>query len=268
MGLIDRISRTTQETRDAQFSFISLRSIYAFLRNQDPDASDLDIFRSFCLECNSLDKTLTFYEMVSGRPLPVNSNMITAFQPRFTSFEESGRNLLPDLSSVVRLIEHDPMGHPDAEKYGFLRDEISKALGIDFPSGLLSLRDKHFEEYEKEISELKQKIALLEAQNKLLKPSKGTEVNAVLREDCYSALISLIFHPELYIDASSLKAKYKCSFEPKDFIRNAFGSQTRLVETLNQKSDLFWKENGEPPLSDRIIGELLSKAINRLDQAK
>lgn len=272
MGLLDRITRTTKETQGVQSVFISLRNIYVFLHNKYPDATDLDIFHSFCLECNSLDKPLTFYEMVSGRPLPVNSNMITAFQSRMGSFEELGRNLLLDLSSVVRAIEHDPMEHPDAETYGFMREEISSALGVDFPAEPVQLRN-----YEAEIQELQKQLQVAQArideleaeQNQITKRKNpiNEERFAKNREDVLGALIAIICHPEYYIGPDeSLKLKeFGLGHQQLlQLVNRALPTQEKWIKVMDERGLLLWAETGEAPLRRSSCERILSEAINRL----
>ena len=258
MGLYDRINSQIEKSQNIHSRFISLRDIYVHLKNHKPEASSQDILQAFDAEYRTLDQKPEFYTWSGNSMNPVGA--YAQFGSKPTSFEDLGKNLPVTLARVIAQIKDDPINHQSAKVYGFDRDEINLAISTDFPRTPSELRD-----YKAELAELRAENDVLRASKK--KPHPNAEKYAVFREDVLSAMISVVFHPELYIGEQQVqRANLPSLTVPKliEIVEAALPNQRQLVNIVNEKSPLFWSGDGEPPLEDTIMLKHLSKAINRI----
>lgn len=261
LGLNDKINSQAKKSQINNSKFISLRDIYIHLKNRHPDASSEDILLSFDAEYKCLEQKPEFYVLTGGHLARVIAH--APFGTKSSSFEQLGNNSPVTLSRIVTVIKADPLAHRSANEYGFIRDEINIAMGEDFPKISSGLRD-----YEAEIENLKIQIAELQQSIKEIEPSPNAERHATKKADVLSALLSIMFHPEFYVDVEDIQRKMKSDFTSLNLIRETLPSQTKLVELVNQKGRFFWPKTATPPLADRTIEVHLSEAINRIKNAK
>lgn len=249
--------------------FISLGDIYVHLQNELPQKTSRAILDGFRLAFERLDNKPPLYHLSEGilRKVDVAARVIPS-QP--SSFEEVGQYIPITLSRVIAAIKNNPLAHQSTKEYGFIRDELNLALGTDFPDSYRELRD-----YEAEIAklttenhDLKNQIEELQELLRNAEPSPYVERHATKREDMFSALLSIMFHPEFYVDIEDMQRKIKSGVSGLDLIRNALPSQIRLAEMLDEKSLLFWPKTGRPPLAVRTVESYISTAINRIKKAK
>ncbi|WP_316677941.1 hypothetical protein [uncultured Tolumonas sp.] len=262
MGLYDRINDQIEKSQNASSQFISLRNIYIYLKNHHAEASSESLLSSLDAEYQSLEVKPQFYELNGGRLMQINQHF--QIPAKASSFEALGKSFPITLSRIISDIKNDPLEHQSAKKYGFIRDEINKALGIDFPEMPCELRD-----YEAELSELRAENEKLKASKK--KPHPNSERNAVDREDVLSALISILYEPEFYISEQQLKRAKIPDLTIRKLIKilnSVLPNQTQLVKILNEKSRLFWPIDNEPPIGDETIKVHLSESINRIKNAQ
>ena len=266
MSLHEAIHRMMDESTKNNSKFISLKNIYVHLKNKNPEASSEIIFDGFLYKYEHLKEKSALYILNEGKLWKVNTNY-RAISSQPSSFEGLGKYVPNSLSKVISDIRNDPLVHKSAIEYGFIRDEINMAMGEDFPEASLELRD-----YEAELAKLRAEIEELRAENTVLRASKKephptAEKYAVVREDVLSAMIAVLFHPDIYIDEKQVqRVKLPSLTIPKlvEIVKAALPSQQQLVDVVDQKSPIFWPYNSEPPLEDSIMRKHLSKAINRI----
>lgn len=265
MGLYDRINSQIEKSQNIHSRFISLRDIYIHLKNHRPEASSQDILQAFDAEYQILDQKPELYAWNGNFMNPIGIHVQFGSKP--TSFEDLGKNLPITLARVVAQIKDDPVNHQSAKNYGFDRCELNMAMDTDFPEIPCELRD-----YEAELTQLRVEIEGLRAENAVLRtskkdPSPSAEKFAERREDVLSAMIAVLFHPEIYIDDKHVKrVKIPGLTIPGliEIVKSVLPYQSQLVRIVNEKSLLFWPHIGEPPLQDSMMIKFLSKSINRI----
>ena len=258
LGLYDRINSQIEKSQNIHSRFISLRDIYIYLKNHRPEASSQDILQAFDAEYRTLDQKPELYTWDGNSMNSVGAYVQFGSKP--TSFEDLGKNLPITLGRVIAQIKDDPINHQSAKSYGFDKCELNVAMDTDFPEAPCELRD-----YEAEIAELRAENERLSARKKEHHPN--AEKYAAVREDVLSAMIAVLFHPDVYIDEKQLqRVKFPGLTISKlvEIVEAALPEQRQLVSIVNKKSPLFWSDDGEPPLEDSIMLKHLSKAVNRI----
>lgn len=262
MDLNKAIKQRMNESRLQLSLFINLKDIYVHLQNGSPQASTIDILDVFCSAYEHLAIKPVLYQLSGGhlRKVDVYARVMPS---KLSAFEEIGKYIPVTLSRLIAEVKNDPLTHQSAKEYGFIRDEINQALSMDFPEIPSELHD-----YEVENLGLKKQIAELQDVIRQMEPSPHAERHATKKVDILSALLSLLYRPDFYVDIEDMQRKIKSGVPVLDLIRNALPSQTRLAELLDEKSPLFWPKTGKPPLALRTVESHISKAINRIKKAK
>ena len=261
LGLYDRINSQIEKSQNIHSRFISLRDIYIHLKNHRPEARSQDILQAFDAEYRTLDQKPELYTWDGNSMNPVGAYVQFGSKP--TSFEDLGKNIPITLARVVAQIKDDPINHQSAKSYGFDRCELNMSMDTDFPETPCELRD-----YKAENAEFKNQIAELQDVIRQMEPSPHAERHATKKADVLSALLSLLYRPDFYVDIEDMQRKIKSGVPVLDLIRDALPSQTRLAELLDEKSPLFWPKTGKPPLALRTVESHISIAINRVKKAK
>lgn len=266
MGLYEAINQMMREADDKQLQFISLEDIYVHLQNELPQKTSRAILDGFRLAFEGLEDKPSFYRLSRGRLSKVDV-AARAIPPKLSSFEEIGKYIPITLSQVIEQIKNDPLLHQSSKEFGFIRDELNLALGTDFPDSSPELRD-----YEAELTQLRAEYEVLKAEITMLrarkeKPHPNAEKYALVREDVLSAMIAVLFHPEVYIDEKQVqrvKLPGLTISKLVEIVKAALPEQRQLASIVDAKSPLFWSEDGQPPLEESMMIKHLSKAVNRI----
>jgi len=279
LGLYDRINQQIEKSQNTSSQFISLRDIYIHLKNHHPKASNETLLLSLDAECQRLEMKPKFYALNGECLMQIDQHF--QFQSKSSSFEELGKSLPVTLSRVISEIKNDPLEHQSAKKYGFIRNELNQALGMDFPEMPCELRD-----YEAELAELRaqyealrEKHDTLSKENEIFKseyealrvakkkPHPNAEKYAVVREDVLTAMIWVLFQPKHYINEKQVKRANLPDLTVAkliEIVQGALPGQQQLVDLVNDLSPLFWPKTYASPLDDRTMKKQLFDAIHRV----